>query len=223
MAVPPFHRIIIHAGHFCSRKDFCNELLNFFRAEIPLPEIVAAALRAGIQHRVFRAAVMADHFILSKEIAYQKIHRMAYEIVEQNVNEKQIILAGIKENGSVIATALYQVLKEIFKGEIKIIEIKIDKKDPKNISLSEKINFDNKVILVVDDVANSGKTLLYALRPFLDFYPKKIQTLVLVERSYKEFPVSPDYVGLSVSTASTEKIIVAVSKREIERATLNAS
>ena len=58
---------------------------------------------------------MADHFILSKEIAYQKIHRMAYEIVEQNVNEKQIILAGIKENGSVIATALYQVLKEIFK------------------------------------------------------------------------------------------------------------
>ena len=166
---------------------------------------------------------MADHFILSKEIAYQKIHRMAYEIVEQNVNEKQIILAGIKENGSVIATALYQFLKEIFKGEIKIIEIKIDKKDPKNISLSEKINFDNKVILVVDDVANSGKTLLYALRPFLDFYPKKIQTLVLVERSYKEFPVSPDYVGLSVSTASTEKIIVAVSKGKIERATLNAS
>ena len=166
---------------------------------------------------------MADHFILSKEIAYQKIHRMAYEIVEQNVNEKQIILAGIKQNGSVIATALYQFLKEIFKGEIKIIEIKIDKKDPKNISLSEEINFDNKVILVVDDVANSGKTLLYALRPFLDFYPKKIQTLVLVERSYKEFPVSPDYVGLSVSTASTEKIIVEVSKGEIERATLNAS
>lgn len=148
---------------------------------------------------------------------------MAYEIVEQNVNEKQIILAGIKQNGSVIATALYQFLKEIFKGEIKIIEIKIDKKDPKNISLSEEINFDNKVILVVDDVANSGKTLLYALRPFLDFYPKKIQTLVLVERSYKEFPVSPDYVGLSVSTASTEKIIVEVSKGEIKRATLNAT
>ena len=63
---------------------------------------------------------MADHFILSKEIAYQKIHRMAYEIVEQNVNEKQIILAGIKENGSVIATALYQVLKEILKEKLKL-------------------------------------------------------------------------------------------------------
>jgi pyrimidine operon attenuation protein/uracil phosphoribosyltransferase len=166
--------------------------------------------------------IMAGHLIFSKEIAYQKIHRMAYEIVEQNVNEKEVILAGIKENGSVIAAALSKILKEIFKGGIKIIEIKINKKIPKQISLSEKIDFDNKVIIVVDDVANSGKTLLYALKPFLDFYPKKIQTLVLVERSYKEFPIAPDYVGLSVSTASTEKIIVDVSKGQIESATLNA-
>lgn len=165
---------------------------------------------------------MADHLIFSKEIAYQKIHRMAYEIVEQNVNEKEILLAGIKENGSVIANSLHNFLKEIFKGKIQIIEIRIDKKDPKNISLSEEIDFNDKVIIIVDDVSNSGKTLLYALRPFLDFYPKKIQTLVLVERSYKEFPIAPDYVGLSVSTASFEKIIVEVSKGQIESATLNA-
>ncbi len=164
---------------------------------------------------------MAGHLIFSKEIAYQKIHRMAYEIVEQNVKEKEILLAGIKENGSVIANSLYNFLKEIFKGKIQIIEIRIDKKDPKNISLSEKIDFNDKVIIVVDDVANSGKTLLYALKPFLEFYPKKIQTLVLVERSYKEFPIAPDYVGLSVSTASSEKIIVEVSKGRIERATLS--
>jgi pyrimidine operon attenuation protein / uracil phosphoribosyltransferase len=164
---------------------------------------------------------MAGHLIFSKEIAYQKIHRMAYEIVEQNVKEKEILLAGIKENGSVIANSLYNFLKEIFKGKIQIIEIRIDKKDPKNISLSEKIDFNDKVIIVVDDVSNSGKTLLYALRPFLEFYPKKIQTLVLVERSYKEFPIAPDYVGLSVSTTSSEKIIVEVSKGRIERATLN--
>ena len=147
---------------------------------------------------------------------------MAYEIVEQNVNEKEILLAGIKENGSVIANSLHNFLKEIFKGKIQIIEIRIDKKDPKNISLSEEIDFNDKVIIIVDDVSNSGKTLLYALRPFLDFYPKKIQTLVLVERSYKEFPIAPDYVGLSVSTASFEKIIVEVSKGQIESATLNA-
>ncbi|HEY5368690.1 MAG TPA: phosphoribosyltransferase family protein [Hanamia sp.] len=164
---------------------------------------------------------MAGHLIFSKEIAYQKIHRLAYEIVEQNVKEKEILLVGIKENGSIIANALHKFLKEIYKGKIQIIDIKIDKKDPKNISLSEKINFNDKVIIVVDDVSNSGKTLLYALKPFLDFYPKKIQTLVLVERSYKEFPIAPDYVGLSVSTASSEKIIVEVCKGRIERATLS--
>ncbi len=163
---------------------------------------------------------MASHIILSKEIAYRKLQRMAYEIAEQNINEKEIILAGIKENGSIIANILFSFLKDIFKGEIRLIEISLDKKNPKNISLSETINFDDKIIIVTDDVANSGKTLLYSLQPFLDFYPKKIQTLVLVERSYKEFPVSPDYVGLSVSTAFTEKIMVETNGDEVEGANL---
>ena len=166
---------------------------------------------------------MAAHLILSKEIAYRKLQRMAYEIAEQNMKEKQIILAGIKENGNIIAKILFSFLKDIFKGEIKIIEIAIDKKNPKNISLSEEINFDDKIIIITDDVANSGKTLLYAIKPFLDFYPKKIQTLVLVERSYKEYAVSPDYVGLSVSTALTEKIIVETLNGEIEGANLQTS
>lgn len=166
---------------------------------------------------------MAAHQILSKEIAYRKLQRMAYEIAERNIDEPHIILAGIKENGSIISKILYSFLKDIFKGEVSIIEIALDKRDPKNISLSEKIDFDNKIIIVIDDVANSGKTLLYALRPLLNFYPKKIQTLVLVERSYKEFPVATDYVGLSVSTAFTEKIIVETTKNEIEGASLITS
>lgn len=166
---------------------------------------------------------MAAHLILSKEIAYRKLQRMAYEIVEQNINEEQIILAGIKENGKIISRILHSYLKEIFKGEVILIEIALDKRDPKFISLSEKINFDNRVIIVTDDVANSGKTLLYAIKPFLEFYPRKIQTLVLVERSYKEFPIAADYVGLSVSTAFTEKIIVETKNNEIEGASLITS
>ena len=158
---------------------------------------------------------MTANFILSKEIAYRKIQRMAYEIVERNSNEKEIIVAGIKESGLIIANLLKGFLKEIFKGEIIILEIAIDKKNPKNVSLSQEIDFDNKIIIIVDDVSNTGKTLLYSLKPFLSFYPKKIQTLVLVERSHKEFPVSPDYVGLSVSTALSEKIIVETEAGEI--------
>ena len=163
---------------------------------------------------------MAAHQIFSKEIAYRKLQRMAYEIAERNIDEDQIILAGIKENGNIIAQILYSYLKEIFKGEVMILQITLDKRNPKIISVSEKINFDDKVIIVTDDVANSGKTLLYALKPFLEFYPKKIQTLVLVERSYKEFPVATNYVGLSVSTAFTERIIVETSNSEIVGASL---
>lgn len=163
---------------------------------------------------------MSAHIILSKEIAYRKLQRMAYEIAERNINEKEIFLAGIKENGTIIAKILLTFLKDIFKGRITLLDIMIDKKNPKNISLSSTMNFDNKVVILTDDVANSGKTLLYATRPFLDYYPAKIQTLVLVERSYKEFPVSPDYVGLSVSTALTEKIIVETEKGEVTGAKL---
>jgi pyrimidine operon attenuation protein/uracil phosphoribosyltransferase len=162
-----------------------------------------------------------DNFILSKEIAYRKIQRMAYEIAERNILEKQIILAGIKENGLIIAKLLHGFLKEIFKGEMIVIEIELDKKNPKNISLSNDIDFGNKIVIIIDDVVNSGKTLLYALLPFLNFYPKKIQTLVLVERSHKEFPVSPDYVGLSISTALSEKIIVETGDGEILGARIN--
>ncbi len=161
---------------------------------------------------------MAANFILSKDIAYRKIHRMAYEIVERNIDEKEIIIAGIKESGLIIANLLKGFLKGIFTGEIIILEITIDKKNPKNISISEEINFQNKIIIITDDVSNTGRTLLYSLKPFLNFYPKKIQTLVLVERSHKEFPVSPDYVGLSISTALSEKIIVETEGGEIEGA-----
>ncbi len=81
-------------------------------------------------------------------------------------------------------------------------------------------DFTNKVIIVVDDVSNSGKTLLYALKPFLDFSPKKIQTLVLVERSHTSFPVRPDYVGLSIATTLQEHIYVEVHGEKITGAYL---
>ena len=81
------------------------------------------------------------NYILSKEIAYRKLQRMAYEVVERNMDEKEIILAGIKESGSIVAGVLDGFLKKIFRGEIRILDIIIDKKDPKNISFSQTIDF----------------------------------------------------------------------------------
>lgn len=156
--------------------------------------------------------------ILSRDAALRKLQRMAYEIVERNFNEKELILAGIKENGVIIARILCDFLKPIFTGDIRIIEIDINKKSPLQVSIVTEKNpvaLDDKVVIITDDVSNSGRTLSYALRPFLDYFPAKIQTLVLVERSHKTFPVSPDFTGLSIATALSERIVVETEGGDI--------
>lgn len=158
------------------------------------------------------------NYIFTKEVAQKKLQRMAYEIVERNAGEDHLILAGIKENGLILAKKIKDLLQPVFKGGLSVIEISLDKKNPSEINISPSININDKIIILVDDVVNSGKTLLYALKPLLAFYPKKIQTLVLVERTHKLFPITSDYVGLSVATTLQEHIIVEVNGNEIEGA-----
>lgn len=160
------------------------------------------------------------NYILSREVAEKKMLRMAYEILENNIDEKEIILAGIRESGSVVARVIQNMLGEISSVKTELITITVDKKHPTDVSLSKKIDFNNKVIILIDDVSNSGKTLLYALKPFIAFHPKKIQTLVLVERTHTSFPVRPDYVGLSLATTIQEHIFVEVEKDSIAGAYL---
>jgi len=155
------------------------------------------------------------NYILSKEAAEKKIRRMALEVTERNFNEPQLILAGIKENGVIIANKVAAYLSEVFNGEIIVIEIRIDKKQPEFATLNPKIDFSNKTVLLIDDVANSGKVMLYALQPLLAGYPKSIQTLALVERTHKNFPVALDYIGLSYSTTQDEHINVEVEDGQV--------
>lgn len=155
------------------------------------------------------------NYILSKEVATKKLRRMALEIIEHNAGEKHLILAGIEGSGMIVAKSVQQFLAEFSKIKTDLITIKLDKKKPGKITLSRKMDFNDASIIIVDDVANSGKTLLYALKPFLDFHPKKIQTLVLVERSHNDFPVRPDYVGFTVSTTLQEHIIVETDDKKV--------
>ena len=159
-------------------------------------------------------------YILSKEVVEKKLRRMAFEILENNIDEKEIILAGIRESGSVVAKVIQGMLTEISSIKTELITITLDKKEPTDVSLSRSIDLNGKVIILVDDVSNSGKTLLYALKPFIEFHPKKIQTLVLVERTHTSFPVRPDYVGLSIATTLQEHIFVEVKGTEILEAYL---
>ena len=160
------------------------------------------------------------NYILSKEVSEKKLRRMAFEILENNIDEKEIILAGIRESGSVVARMIQKMFGEISSIKTDLITITLDKKQPAHVSLSKKTDFNNKVIILIDDVSNSGKTLLYALKPFIEYHPKKIQTLVLVERTHTSFPVRPDYVGLSIATTIQEHIFVEVKGEEVTGAYL---
>lgn len=146
--------------------------------------------------------------ILSPDVVQRKLRRMAFEIAEQNESETSLVVAGVEGNGTVLAQNLVQQLQQILDIDIQYVTIIINKKQPLNATLQPQLNWNNQNVLVVDDVANTGKTLLYALKPFLSFQPKKIQTLVLVERSHKLFSIQPDYVGLSLATTLQEHITV---------------
>jgi pyrimidine operon attenuation protein / uracil phosphoribosyltransferase len=163
---------------------------------------------------------MEKNYILSPEVAAKKLKRMAFEILENNFGETSFILAGIRESGTVIAETIQRLLTEISGLHTELITVSLDKRNPTAVEISRPLDFKNKVVILIDDVSNSGKTLLYAIRPFLDSSPKKIQTLVLVERSHNAFPVKPDYVGLSVATTIQEHIYVEVEKGLVKGAWL---
>ena len=170
---------------------------------------------------------LADHkfylvkkYILDQASVSRKLERMALEIAESNTDANHIILAGIQENGSVIAAKLLPMLQKECSAQVDLISLSFDKKQPKTVSIEPMITFDNKVVIIIDDVANSGKAMTYALKPFLEAYPQKIQTLVLVERTHKAFPVRADYVGLSVATTLLEHIFVETDGDEITGAYL---
>ncbi len=163
---------------------------------------------------------VSKNCILNAEAVKRKLRRMAFQIAEANADEESIIIAGIAGNGTVLAKKIISELKQIVDIPIDLITIELTKKNPVDAVIQDQIDLTGKIIIVVDDVANTGRTMLYALRPLLKFLPKKIQTLVLVERSHKLFAVQPDYVGLSIATTLQEHIVVETDGDEITGAWL---
>jgi pyrimidine operon attenuation protein / uracil phosphoribosyltransferase len=159
--------------------------------------------------------------IVDKITADKKLRRMALQVAERNNEKDSLVLVGIKENGIFIAHKIAAYLKDVFKGKVQVVSLAIDKNHPADIVLSQTVALRGKTIILVDDVANSGRTMLYALRPLLAEYPEGVQTLVLVERTHKQFPVAIDYVGLSVSSTRDENIVVTVEDGEVTSAYLD--
>lgn len=162
---------------------------------------------------------MSSSQILSNEQCHQKLNRMSHQLLEDFYAENEIVFAGIIGNGFEMAKMLQQKLEAISSIKVTLAEIKLDKKNPLNSPVQAGLTADeikDKVIIVIDDVLNSGRTLIYALKPFLEVKVKKLATAVLVDRSYKDFPVHADYVGLSLATTLQDHVEVKISGNSVE-------
>ena len=152
--------------------------------------------------------------ILDNHQINKKIKRISLQIVECNIEENEIILVGIEKNGCLLANKILEELKKHKDFKFKICSLKINKKQPiDSISCSLDISdYKNKSIIIIDDVLNSGSTLIYAVKYFLETQLKQLKTVVLVDRNHKKFPIKVDYKGISVSTSIADHIELIFEK-----------
>ena len=149
--------------------------------------------------------------ILSHQQIQHKIRRIAYQIYETNVNEDKIVLAGIAGGGLEFAKKIQRVLRKITEAEIVLCKVQMDKKNPLVSGVKTSIpeeDYTNQSVVLVDDVLNSGTTLIYGVHHFLQTPLKKLKTAVLVNRNHKKYPVKADFKGISLSTSLQEHVEV---------------
>ncbi|NUM31482.1 MAG: phosphoribosyltransferase [Bacteroidetes bacterium] len=146
--------------------------------------------------------------ILTHSQIEKKLERMAWEIFENNYNEKCIILIGIEDKGVIISKAISDFLKNISSAEIVLGTIEINKSDvfDSQAKLICNKNLENQVVILIDDVINSGKTILACMIPIAQYKPRKIQTAVLAKRNHRMFPVKCNIFGISLATTLQEHI-----------------
>lgn len=149
--------------------------------------------------------------ILSHQEIQHKIRRIAYQIYEANVEEKEIVIAGIEGGGLNFAKKIQRVLKNITEANIILCKVSLNKRNPLESEVKTSIpaeEYMNKSVVLVDDVLNSGTTLIYGVHHFLRTPLKQLKTAVLVNRNHKKYPVKADYKGISLSTSLQEHVHV---------------
>lgn len=166
---------------------------------------------------------MSNNIILTHQEVEHKIKRIAYQIYETFVNEEEVVIAGIASNGFLFAEKIAAALSSISTLKVSICEVKVNKQNPQEqiqTSLTPD-EYKNKGLVLVDDVLNSGTTLIYAVRHFLDVPLKKFKTAVLVDRNHKKYPVKADFKGISLSTSLLEHVQVVFNSESGDYAFLS--
>lgn len=159
---------------------------------------------------------MAQNIILNQKQIQQITKRIAYQIYETFVDEKEIVIAGIANSGYIFAQKINDELTKISDLKIVLGKVEINKQNPLQAIKTDLLqtDYENKAIVLVDDVMNSGATLIYSVKYFLEVPVKKFKTAVLVDRSHKKYPVKADFKGISLSTSSLEHIQVVFNDKE---------
>ncbi len=155
--------------------------------------------------------ITTQNKILNHDQIVHKIKRIAYQIYETFVDENEIILAGIESGGLKFAKKIHLALSEISDIKITLCQVKVDKENllnPIKTSLT-KDEYENKALVLIDDVLNSGGTLIYVVKHFLNVPLKKFKTAVLVDRNHKRYPIKADFKGISLSTSLQEHVVVS--------------
>ena len=162
--------------------------------------------------------VESKNTILNHQQIQHKIRRIAYQIYESNVNEHEVILAGIESNGYLLAKKIKSSLDAISDIKSTLCKVTIDKKHPlSEIKTSLTVEeYANKSIILIDDVLNSGSTLIYGVKHFLNVPLKQFKTVVLVNRNHKKYPVKADFKGISLSTSLHEHVEVILEGKTFE-------
>ena len=158
---------------------------------------------------------MKNIILTDAEISH-KTKRIAYQIYETFSNESEVILAGIASNGYILAQKIAHELTQISDLKVTLCEVKINKQNPKDAILTSisKEEYENKGLVLIDDVLNSGTTLIYGVKHFLEVSLSKFKTAVLVDRNHKKYPVKADFKGISLSTSLQEHIHVVFDENE---------
>ena len=155
--------------------------------------------------------------ILDKAQLDQKVNRLAWEIYEKNYNEKELIIAGIESRGIDLALRISDAINNISDINVVTSKISIDKRNPLSSEVKISLNpsdYKGKVIILVDDVLNSGRTLMYASKELLLVSLSKLSIAVLVHRNHSSYPIHADFVGLSLSTTLQDHVNVVFGKHE---------
>lgn len=166
----------------------------------------------------------APKTVLDKDNIGRAIKRIAHEILEKNKDKSALAIIGIKYRGAFLADRLAAEIENIASVKLPIgaLDITLYRDDLTEVSEqpvvhSTEVNFniDGKIIVLVDDVLFTGRTVRCALDELIDFgRPQKIQLAVLIDRGHREFPIRPDYIGKNVPTSLEETVEVKLAESE---------